>query len=105
MNFIATKINKSNIKEYDINHPLYGTIMLGDRIKWSGDYFDGYNTDGSYKNKHLKGINIITEIYTDYNIDRLCMRLDNHKIFCIVNLKTGEWDMSWKKFKKYGKKV
>ncbi len=77
-------------------HSIYGEIKVGDTIKWSGEYYDGKNPDGSHKLKHLEGINNVIDIFIQHN--DLMMKLDNNKLFSIKNVKTGEeYDNSWEK--------
>jgi hypothetical protein len=79
---------QENLNISDVSHSFYGKLYIGDDIKWSGEYFDGYDIDRNMKNKHQEGINKIIKFFIQNN--ELMMRLDNRKIFSIKNIKTSE---------------
>jgi hypothetical protein len=80
--------HQENLNISDVSHSLYGKLNIGDTIKWSGEYFDGYDENRNMKNKHQEGINKIINFFIQNN--ELMMRLDNRKIFSIKNIKTSE---------------
>ena len=80
--------SEENLNISDVSHSLYGKLNIGDTIKWSGEYFDGYDENRNMKNKHQEGINKIDSFLLQRGI--LYMRLDNRKLFIIKDIDTGE---------------
>lgn len=77
-------------------HSKWGEIKIGDNIKWGGQYFGGYNEDGSAKKTIYKhGVNKVVSIFIEF--DYLSMKLDNKKEFIINNIidkndRYGNWE-------------
>ena len=65
----------------EVTHSIYGEIKIGDTIQWCGDYFDGWNEDGSYKTKYLSGTNTVSKLFKEPGCSM--MELDNGKQFAI----------------------
>lgn len=76
----STTVNQS-----DVIHPEYGEIKIGDTIEWWGDFFDGYDDKGGFKNKHQTGVNKVKEIYKDGML--IIIKLDNRKEFILKSLR------------------
>lgn len=72
-------------------------VEVGDTVSWCGNYFDGYDETGNFKNKFKSGENIVSKIeplYPDDKMSEYGIRLDNNKYF-------GLKDDGWKIIKKH----
>lgn len=69
-------------------------LKVGDTIFWWGDYFDGFNEDGSMKTIYLSGVNKVVKtgiLYGSKN-EIECFQLDNDKLFSI-QFEHKEWEL------------
>lgn len=66
-------------------------IKVGDTIFWWGEYYDGFNSDGSMKTIYQSGVNKVNGVgFTLSNLE--CFHLDNGKIFPLEH-EHIEWEL------------